>query len=642
MDKDRKQLVPRPYQIELLEKAIEKDIIVHLKTGSGKTFISVMLLNALSPQVEAPFSKGGKRSIFLAITVPLVKQQAEFLREQLHLKIGDYYGEKVIDNRILDSWDEKIWKNEIEKYQVLVMTPQILVDMISFCFIKLEKINLIIFDECHHATGSHPYTQIMKKLKEKRQEPNNVNVRVLGLTASIVNIKCNLPKFNKMMKKLEEMFNCKIETASIIANEENQNKKHEKPEIKVIVYDNDHHKSLCVYEILQNLIAEVNKKDSEIEEIKRNRKANALEFSESSLNNSEKNFMFSNENENPYKTLKRELSDLESILEDLGLWSFSIALQDTISKLKSSDLVSYDATIKSEIKSFVEKMESLLNDEVRKLISKDDEENLEKILAYSSEKLNCLLDIYLEKSELSSFHSIVFVERKAASFYIDFVLQKLSKLEKWAFIKSDHIFGVSGLRNKMTLAKQDKTLKKFRAHQINVLVATNILEEGVDVPACNMIVRFNKIYNFGSFIQSKGRARFNKSIYYVLRSSDESFDDLENFLAIEKDLEENLINKNSDDDDDIYFNQDESSYLNSVIKPYVKGECELTSLNAISLLNRYCCSLEHSMCGVLYPIYHIDTILIDDKEVFCCNVRLPPNSVLNKTIRVRFSSFFFT
>lgn len=51
--------------------------------------------------------------------------------------------------------------------------------------------------------------------------------------------------------------------------------------------------------------------------------------------------------------------------------------------------------------------------------------------------------------------------------------------------------------------KKDKTLKKFRSHEINILISTNIVEEGVDVPACNMIVRFSKIQNFGSYIQSK-------------------------------------------------------------------------------------------------------------------------------------------
>lgn len=48
--------------------------------------------------------------------------------------------------------------------QVLVMTPQILHRNLSHCFIKMEMIALLIFDECHHAQikSNHPYAQIMK------------------------------------------------------------------------------------------------------------------------------------------------------------------------------------------------------------------------------------------------------------------------------------------------------------------------------------------------------------------------------------------------------------------------------------------------------------------------------------------------
>lgn len=126
---------------------MKRDIIIHARTGSGKTFISVMLINHLSSEIEKPYSQGGKRSIFLANTVPLVKQQAEFLRNQTHFEIGDYFGDKKIDNKILDVWSAEIWKKQLEIKQILVMTPKIFENMIDHSFIDLEKVNLIIFDE---------------------------------------------------------------------------------------------------------------------------------------------------------------------------------------------------------------------------------------------------------------------------------------------------------------------------------------------------------------------------------------------------------------------------------------------------------------------------------------------------------------
>lgn len=45
--------------------------------------------------------------------------------------------------------------------QVFVMTPQILLNSLRHTFVKLEQIKLLIFDECHHARGKHPYACIM-------------------------------------------------------------------------------------------------------------------------------------------------------------------------------------------------------------------------------------------------------------------------------------------------------------------------------------------------------------------------------------------------------------------------------------------------------------------------------------------------
>ena len=57
----------REYQLEMLEAAKEKNIIVCLGTGTGKTFISIKLIEHLAQvnHIVRPFSEGAKRTFFL-------------------------------------------------------------------------------------------------------------------------------------------------------------------------------------------------------------------------------------------------------------------------------------------------------------------------------------------------------------------------------------------------------------------------------------------------------------------------------------------------------------------------------------------------------------------------------------------------
>ena len=51
---------------------------------------------------------------------------------------------------------------------------------------------------------------------------------------------------------------------------------------------------------------------------------------------------------------------------------------------------------------------------------------------------------------------------------------------------------------------------------MHLIIATKILEEGLDVPSCNLIVRFDPSATVRSFIQSRGRARKQNSDYVLL------------------------------------------------------------------------------------------------------------------------------
>ncbi|KAJ3323352.1 hypothetical protein HDV06_001872 [Boothiomyces sp. JEL0866] len=166
---------PRPYQTELFVKAKESNILAILDTGSGKTMIALLLLRHMA-SLE-PESGPKKCSIFLVPTIPLVSQQANYIEENSPLKVKQFHG-----GTTSSLWDKQYWANEIQEYDVLVITPAIFLYTLDKAHIRLTQINLLVFDECHHARASHPYNLIMKlhyktTLKESRP-------KIFGMTAS--------------------------------------------------------------------------------------------------------------------------------------------------------------------------------------------------------------------------------------------------------------------------------------------------------------------------------------------------------------------------------------------------------------------------------------------------------------------------
>lgn len=67
-----------------------------------------------------------------------------------------------------------------------------------------------------------------------------------------------------------------------------------------------------------------------------------------------------------------------------------------------------------------------------------------------------------------------------------------------------------------TMQVQERTVSEFRTGQLNLLVATQVAEEGLDFRRCTTVIRFNEIQTITSYIQSRGRARAKNAVYYVI------------------------------------------------------------------------------------------------------------------------------
>jgi endoribonuclease Dicer len=106
-------LLTRHYQEEVFCRAQESNIIAALDTGTGKTFISTLLIK----WVASLQSSRNKVIIFLVPKVTLVEQQGDFIARQTPLRVIKLHG--YLD---LDLTDRKGWKKRFESHDVFVMT----------------------------------------------------------------------------------------------------------------------------------------------------------------------------------------------------------------------------------------------------------------------------------------------------------------------------------------------------------------------------------------------------------------------------------------------------------------------------------------------------------------------------------------
>lgn len=113
LDDVNENLLPRRYQEEIFSRAQERNVIAALDTGSGKTYISTLLIK----WIAAENAGNEKVIVFLVPKVALVEQQGDFIAKETSLRVSKCYGATAIDLA-----DRRGWRKEIQNHDVLVMT----------------------------------------------------------------------------------------------------------------------------------------------------------------------------------------------------------------------------------------------------------------------------------------------------------------------------------------------------------------------------------------------------------------------------------------------------------------------------------------------------------------------------------------
>lgn len=173
--------------------------------------------------------------------------------------------------------------------------------------------------------------------------------------------------------------------------------------------------------------------------------------------------------------------------------------------------------------------------------------SLLQVLRFSSDQIVRLVEVLLNVIKGDKPPCvIIFVQRRFTAKIVFFILQTLKEnVPAFSKINSNYVVGLnsdpySQTRENMYTSKMNRmVVKDFCERKIHIMVASNVLEEGIDVPTCTLVVRFDKPLDYRSYIQSKGRARHKESEFKVFVSDQDfqRFSDRYNlFQKVEKKL----------------------------------------------------------------------------------------------------------
>jgi hypothetical protein len=337
-------------------------------------------------------------------------------------------------------------------------------------------VSLIIFDEIHHAVRNHPYAVFIETFLSPKHGSDRP--RLLGLTASPAS--GNPIQMKLKLKELSRLCSAQLYTPCLYRDD--LQSAVNRPTTKFINVDlsrADLEFSDIIFKKIQSLLAQESETCSSLEEMRSILRALSIK---------------SRTDSNLAATVYRA----HQLLTALEMTSI---LGCAYSRKFMSELLSKDRSLCE------------IEDRIIELCVSEGN------VSPKAEAL-CNLLSSIDLVSAPETRMIVFVETKRTARWLASFLQERLTTGSWnptAFTgqASNSIDGMSWD------TEQRPILALFRTGHVKLLIATSVLQEGLDVAACNHIVLFDRTWSLKSFMQSRGRARARNSEYTIICSADD-------------------------------------------------------------------------------------------------------------------------
>ena len=452
----------RTYQERVAENALRGNTLVSIPTGLGKSLIAALVAAKRLEQYP------DRHVVILAPTRPLVEQHFKTFKRLLRLDPQNFAcvtGQVSPDDRVQD-WTKRL----------VVSTPQVFVNDLIAGKIHLDEISLLVFDEAHRAVGDYAYTYIGERYSKVSRG------LVLGLTASPGSSKEAIQEVCKNLNitRIESRTISDTDVKPFVGGIKVDWVPVELPpifrDVKRILddYVKDMLKGVRDYGYLPTADAD------------RVRLRDILQARE------------------------RIRSDMihEPAAKDL-LRRISFGLYSSIHALKSTELLETQgfSPLKAYLDGLQERLKKRAMPWLRAFLEDPRIMNVLRITSREVEKGNehpkmqVLIARVRETFVLGSRRVIIFTNYRATA------ARLVEELSKQPGVSAVRLVGQQTKSRDKGLSQKQQTmlLEDFKSGQYNVLVATQIGEEGLDIVECDEVIFYDTVPSAIRYIQRRGR-----------------------------------------------------------------------------------------------------------------------------------------